>query len=205
MAHYLKAPPAPNLIVAPKQYDAGYQDKLNNVLRLYFNQLSSLLSVITGVNGMKYLQLPHGAWYDTTTQTAAAINTAYAVTFNSTTVEDEITKGTPTSRFYVPVTGQYNFQFSLQLSKASGGAAYAWVWPRINGVDVPDSNSKVAVQGTTAELVAAWNFILLMTAGDYFELMWATNDGIQLLAEAATAFAPAIPSAILTATFVSAS
>jgi hypothetical protein len=38
-----------------------------------------------------------------------------------------------------------------------------------------------------------------MNTGDYFELMWATsNTGIQILADPATAFCPAIPSVILT-------
>ena len=30
---------APNLPLAPKEYDAQYVDQLNNVLRLYFNRL----------------------------------------------------------------------------------------------------------------------------------------------------------------------
>lgn len=31
----------PNLPLAPENYDRRYQDQLNNVLRLYFNQLSN--------------------------------------------------------------------------------------------------------------------------------------------------------------------
>ena len=31
----------PNLPLAPDEYDRRYQDQLNNVLRLYFNQLSN--------------------------------------------------------------------------------------------------------------------------------------------------------------------
>ena len=33
----------PNLPSAPKQYDNRFQEQLNNVLRLYFNQLSNIL------------------------------------------------------------------------------------------------------------------------------------------------------------------
>ena len=44
MAHtYLRFPAAPNLPLAPDQWDARYQDQFANVLRLYFNQLSKLL------------------------------------------------------------------------------------------------------------------------------------------------------------------
>jgi hypothetical protein len=31
----------PNLPLAPENYDRRYQDQLNNVLRLYFNQISN--------------------------------------------------------------------------------------------------------------------------------------------------------------------
>ena len=204
MSRILRNPAVPNLPLAPVGYERIYQDQLNNVLRLYFNQLNNLNSGLTGTGGGAYLQLPNGAWYDTTTQTRVAINTAQAVTFNSNTLQNQITKDTvDTSKIYVEKDGYYNFQFSAQISKASGGASYIWIWPRINGHDVNDSASKVAVQGTTAESVPAWNFVLPMNAGDYFQLMWATDDSIVLLKEAATAFAPGIPSVILTATFVS--
>jgi hypothetical protein len=37
---------APNLPLAPNIYDKRYADQLNNVLRLYFNQLGSILGQI---------------------------------------------------------------------------------------------------------------------------------------------------------------
>ncbi len=39
-------PPAPNLPLAPGQYDSRYQEQFNNVLRLYFNRLNALLGQI---------------------------------------------------------------------------------------------------------------------------------------------------------------
>lgn len=35
---------APNLPLAPVDYDSRYQEQLNNVLRLYFNQLDKILA-----------------------------------------------------------------------------------------------------------------------------------------------------------------
>lgn len=196
---------APNLPLATRAYEQRYIDQLNNVLRLYFNQLDNFTTAISTIGGGAELQLPNGAWYDTTTQTRAAINTAKAVTFNSNTLQNQIAKdSTDTSKFYVEKSGYYNFQFSAQISKPSGGAAYVWIWPRVDGVDVPDSASKVAVQGMAAESVPAWNFVLPMNAGGYFQLMWATDNNITLLAEPSVSFAPGIPSVILTAVFVSA-
>ena len=201
----LKNTAAPNLPLATRAYEPQYLDQLNTVLRLYFNQLDNFTSAVANIGGGSNLQFPNGAWYDTTTQTRVAINTAQAITFNSNTLQNQITKNTvDTSKIYVEKSGYYNFQFSAQISKASGGAAYIWLWPRVDGIDVTASASKVAVQGTAAESVPAWNFVLPMNANSYFQLMWATDSDIKLLAEAATAFCPSIPSVILTTTFVSA-
>jgi hypothetical protein len=40
-------PAPPNLPLAPAQYDTQYGDKLTNVLRLFFNQLNSALTILT--------------------------------------------------------------------------------------------------------------------------------------------------------------
>jgi hypothetical protein len=37
---------APNLLVAPVDYNKQYQDQLNNALRLYFNQLDNFTGQI---------------------------------------------------------------------------------------------------------------------------------------------------------------
>jgi hypothetical protein len=150
-------------------------------------------------------QLPrrrYGSFYDTTTQTAAVINTAYAMTFNNTQFSQGITRGTPTSRIYADTLNIYNIQFSAQIVNTSGGGAHrAWIWLRKNGVDVPDSATVIRIQGNNTEAVAAWNFLLEMNQGDYFELMWAAdNTGVQLQTFAASGFYPAVPSVILTVT-----
>lgn len=196
---------APRLPAAPVEYNAQYQEQFMNILRLYFNQLDNLTGTLIGDNGGKFVQFPYGAFHDTTTQTAAATGTAYAVTFNSTDLSNDVAIGSPTSRIVVTNAGIYNFQFSLQLDKASGAAGHAYIWARVNGTDVTNSASEVAIQGTTAENIAAWNFVLEMNANDYFQLMWSVDDtNIQIKAVTAAAPVPAIPSAILTATFVSA-
>lgn len=143
----------------------------------------------------------HGVFYDTTTQTAAVINTAYPVTINSTSISDGVYIGTPTSRVYVDRIGTYNFQFSAQLFKASASAKNVFIWYRVNGVDAANSATSVTLAGSNAAVVAAWNFVVELNAGDYFELVWSTDDtGCQIYAAAASAPVPAIPSVILTVT-----
>lgn len=195
----------PRLPAAPLQYEPQFIEQYSNILRLYFNQLDSLTGALLGESGGRYVRFPYGAFHDTTTQTAAATGTAYAVTFNSTDLSNDVSIGSPTSKIVVANAGIYNFQFSLQLDKSSGAAGHTYIWARVNGVDVANSASEVAIQGTTAENIVAWNFVLSMNALDYFQLMWSVDDAnIQLKAVAAAAPVPAIPSVILTTTFVSA-
>jgi hypothetical protein len=42
----LRAPKAPNLLVAPVDYRQQYQDQLNNALRLYFNQIDNFTQAV---------------------------------------------------------------------------------------------------------------------------------------------------------------
>jgi len=132
---------------------------------------------------------------------ASTVNTAYAVTFNSTDLSFGVRIGTPASRIYVDSEGVYNFQFSLQLDKVSGGVGLFYLWARINGVDQTNSATQIRIQGNNAESVAAWNFVYKMTAGDYLELMWAVDTtDITIQTFAAAPPVPGIPSAILTVT-----
>lgn len=184
----------PNLPVAPNQYDRRYQDTLTNVLRLFFSQISNRLQSPT----------PHASYFDTTTQTNPVASAVNLFTYNSVETEFQVTRGTPTSKIYVNDTGIYNFQFSAQLDKTGGSASSVFIWPRINGVNVPNSATKVVIDGPNSEIVPAWNFVLVMESGDYFELAWQSADtDVVIRAEAAASNYPAIPSIILTVGWVS--
>ena len=183
----INAPAAPNLPLAPEAYNRPYADQLNNTLRLYFNQMSNVLNLVVGNEGGQYLSFPYGAFQDNTTQTAAATSTAYAVIWGETDTSNSVvvaTDGTNLTRVTVDETGLYNFAFSLQLVKASANSKNAWIWPRINGVDVPKSATKVTLAGSSAAAVAAWNFFVSVNDGDYLELYWMpSGSGVQLLSE----------------------
>lgn len=204
---------APSLPLAPDDWDRRFQDQYSNVLRLYFNRIDDFIARLNASGTPSAdgsgLTFPYGAFHDATTQTQVATNTAKAITFNATDYSSGVALGTPTSRVVTNTAGYYNFEFSAQLDKASGATASIWIWPKVNGANISASASKVSIQGTTAESVPAWNFVLPMNAGDYFELYWMTDDtNVQLKYEAGFGTAPndvpAIPSVILTATFVSA-
>ena len=205
-------PRAPNIPVAPGDYTPQYQNQLNDVFRLYFNQIDRYISGLQSTTGQRYLSAPYAAAHRSVTQTFAAANTAYVITFdtpdfiNGTTVS-------PTDGIHVNQAGIYNYQFSIQLSNSDSTSVHSsWVWLRQNGVDVPASNSKFDVLsshgGTPGFVIGAANFFLSMNAGDYVE-MWAAVDNTQITYPAAAAvtspFAmPAIPSVVATLSFVSA-
>ena len=156
---------------------------------------------VAPANTPQRARLRYGSFYDTTDQTAAVINTAYAMTFNTTDLSTGVTLGTPTSRVYVDTRRVYNVQFSAQFVNTAGGTHNVWVWLRKNGTDVANSATTLRLQGNSAEMVAAWNFLLDMNASDYFELMWeVSNLAVSLFADPASAVHPAIPSVILTVT-----
>jgi len=153
----------------------------------------------------------YGVFSDTATKTPAAIYTPYAITFNTTDFANGFSRGSPTSRIVAPTSGLYNFQFSVQLSSGSSSAKKIWIWPRVNGTDVPNSNSEVTVAANNAAEVVGWNWALSLNANDYFEIMYAVDDtNVQIVASAAQAGAtgtasfarPAVPSIILTVTEV---
>ena len=184
----------PNLPVAPVDYQQRYQDQFGNVLRLFFNTLTNY------ING----PVAHASYYDSTTQTNPVANQVNLFSFDTVISQFLISRSTPPTKIYVQDTGLYNFQFSAQLDKTGGSSSAVYIWPRINGVNVPDSATKIVIDGPNAEIVPAWNFVLLMGAGDYFELAWESSDtNVVILAEPASGNVPGIPSIILTVTWVS--
>lgn len=46
MSVLLRSSKAPNLLIAPVDYDQRYQDQLNNALRLYFNQIDNFTAFL---------------------------------------------------------------------------------------------------------------------------------------------------------------
>lgn len=64
MSYFLLSfPAAPNLPLAPGEWDARFQEQYSNVLRLYFNQLSEVLQLISAPQGGYHLSFPHGAFH----------------------------------------------------------------------------------------------------------------------------------------------
>jgi hypothetical protein len=204
----------------PRIYDPLHEAQRNRILETFAQQTYTKGQDV-GIYGPAKLIVPdvdslegavvskYGVFSDTTTQAAGAIYTPQAITFNTTDAADGFSRGSPTSRIVASRKGHFNFQFSLQLSSGSASNKKIWIWPRLNGADVANSNGEISLAGSNTMLVPSWNWVLYLNPNDYFQLMFAVEDtNIQITATAAqtgtagtaTFARPAVPSAILTVT-----
>ena len=206
----LDSPQPPNLPYAPSEWSSQYQEQLNNVLRLYFNQLNTNLRILLGADGGQHLQLPYGNFYDTTDQSAASTTTAYAITLNSSSLSNGVSVQN-SSQITVAQSGIYNVQFSVQLSNDDTAPQDIDIWFRVNGTDVAQSNTRFGLSqrkgvGDPYHTVGTVNLLLDLVASDYVQLMWRssnTSARIEAYSAGTSPTRPAIPSVIVTVTFVS--
>lgn len=174
------------------------ENKVNQALALVDNLTKAVEGLQMTPPQREFKRSRYGSFYDTTTQVATVINTATAITFNTTDLTQGVFLST-TSRVMVDTEGIYNYQISIQLDKTSGGTAEFYVWFRLNGVDVTDSASQIRLQGNNAEIFSSLNYFFDLKAGDYVEIMFSVTDvSVQVAATAAAAPHPGIPSIILT-------
>jgi len=124
--------------------------------------------------------------------TAAAANTAYAITYDAPAMADGISLGTPASRIVFEEGGTYLLAFSAQITSTSSSTVDFRFWPRVNGSDMPGSTIRANLHQNDASFVVSRSAVFQMAAGDYLEVMWATDSTSGFLqAAAATAYAPA--------------
>ena len=141
----------------------------------------------------------YGSWYSTATQTITSGATK-SITVNTTDMANGI-KVVGGSKFTVDYDATYNFQFSAQLFRDSGGGNgnTVQIWLAKNGTSVPNSATRVDVTTNAPQQVAAWNFYAKLKKNDYLELKWTANtSSMKILAASASGSVPAIPSVIVT-------
>lgn len=145
--------------------------------------------------------LDYGAFSSTVSQTLSAINTATAITLNTTSLTNGVTIGSPTSRLVVSQTGFYQIEASLQLTSTSASAKNVFFWLRKNGADVANTTNALTNDINGGYVSQSLFRNISLQAGDYIEIYWAADStDISLSAIAASGFAPAAPSAIVSVT-----
>ena len=139
----------------------------------------------------------------TSNVTAAAADTAYALTYTSTASEGITNDGTNPSRIVFSEAGEYVVSFSAQISSSTASAVTFRFWPRINGTNATGATMVTSLHNNGATFVASRTAIFTVAANDYLEAVWATTDTNGFLdATAATAYAPSAPASTIAITRV---
>ena len=206
----LQTPAPPDLPSPGQTYDERLTAQTHRGLLVYFRKLTNILSTVLGPRGGKYLNLPYGAFQDSTDQTAANTTTAYAITFDTTDYANGITLSN-SSRLNVSQGGIYNVQFSIQFKNTTNDTQDADVWFRKNGTDIAKSNSRFGLAprksaGDPSHIIAALNYFVDLAENDYLQLMWRPSDvgvSIEQYPAGTSPTRPATPSVIATVSFVS--
>ena len=206
----LEVPSIPSLGFAPEAYEKRYFAENNGTLNGYFRRLISVLGALFGPRGGKFLNTPHGAFFDLTDQVAASTTVATAVVFVNTDISNGVTLSN-SSRLNVADSGVFNIQFSIQLKNTTNDSHDVDIWFRKNGTNVDNSNSRYhpparKSTGDPSHMIAALNFFIELDAGDYVEIVYKVdnvNVTLEHFAAGSSPTRPAVPSAIATVSFVS--
>jgi hypothetical protein len=206
----LETPSLSPLGYPPEVYERRNLNENNGALNIFSRKLTSVLGSLFGPRGGKFMNNPYGAFQDSTDQTAANTTTAYAVTFNTTDFSNGVTIASG-SRITVADSGIWNLQFSIQFTNTTNASQDVDIWFRVNGTNVANSNSRFGFAprkgaGDPYHTIAALNYFVSLNATDYVEIMWRPTDvgvTIEQYAASASPTRPAVPSAIVTMSFVS--
>jgi len=197
---------APSLPLATPQYDSRYLDQLNNVLRLYFNQLDKILAQLrtSGTVDPNLINTPNGLFFSTADQTLAAVDTGYPITFNATYLDNQVAlQSGSTSKIEVALSGVYNFQLSCQLKSTNASAKDVQIWIKRNNTTIGYSSHRYTVEGSDNHMNVSWNFDIDLAAGEYIEMQWGADDtNVTLEAIPASSPYPAAASAVMAVNYV---
>jgi len=205
MANEIDNVEPPALPLPTEEYNRPAADQSNNVLRLFFNRLTSTLNTLLSTDdGGKYLYMPRGLFYSTTAQTAALVDTGYPAEFENTYIGNGVSiAGVDSTRITVSADGVYNFQVTLMTEHTNSSDVTVWTWINKNGSDVAYGAKKQTIKGNSDQPIY-WNFSIDVESGQYIEMYWATDDtALSLHTEAATPPHQGIPSAVVAVSFVS--
>jgi hypothetical protein len=141
----------------------------------------------------------HASFYRTTDVTAAAADTAYAITYDAPTGNVGIDRdATDSSKIVFDQAGEYLVMFSAQIASSSSSTVKFYFWPRLNGTDATNNTIIYSLHQNDATVVVSRSAKFDVSAGDYLQVMWAVDSTSGLLdASAATAFSPAAPATTL--------
>jgi hypothetical protein len=138
-----------------------------------------------------------------TTQNSAVSPASVAITYSERTIGtiDVLGSTYPNSQIVIPVAGTYKILFSAQCDVDGGGNHDLEIFPVIDGVSVPKSNTKIQLANTVESCLTV-DYILSFTANQLLQFNM-TSDSTQarivtIARGVGTPVIPDIPSIIVT-------
>jgi hypothetical protein len=212
--NFLNSPQPPRLPDAPVQYQSTAMAGLINVLRLYFNRISGVLSALFGTNGAAELQAPHAMLMSEQDQMSGGTTVANQLKFDTPVILQGIEiRGTNNDEIHFSKPGQYLVSFSIQVTNRSNAEQLFEVWAGFNGQNYPLSNTRYDIPERKSATV--WAHIVPAITGiftvsdpdnDYLTIKWwasSTDVFLQYYPSQTSPTRPEIPSIIMTVNFVS--
>ena len=185
--------------------------------------IGSEIITYTGKTATTFTGITRGVYGSTNTSHSIGASVAEAQTLASSTVAAPLTllQTTVSNGVYIDqadktkivhtIAGIYNIQFSIQMLTFDNTIDNVTIWFRLNGVDIPYSAGIATVPaihgGAPGTAIISWNLVQPLNAGDYLQLLFASNTGNTVAATyppGTSPTHPASPSIIVTSTFVSA-
>jgi len=182
----------------PGPYAASVQYATNSGSANY----SSSAGLVTSASGVPTRW--YGSFYSASTQTIADSASAYPMILGNTDFSNSVSNNS--SSIIFSNSGIYNIQWSGQFRNTSNNDRDAYIWLIKNGTDYPGSTGFIAVPsshgGIDGHIIAGWNYVLSINAGDYIQFYWgaeATTVSLQYYASATNPTRPDTVSLIVTA------
>jgi hypothetical protein len=159
--------------------------------------------MVLSVDG-EFLPIPYGEnsygyFADFNNQSVATINTATAITWDTTAYSHNISiDGTDASKIVFERSGVYRLNFSAEITSSSGSTVTFYFWPRINGVNIANSTMVTTLHNNGQKKIISRSGVFDVNANDYLQSMFAVDSANgSLSTTAATAFCPSSPSVTL--------
>jgi len=158
----------------------------------------------SGLSWATFANPTYGSFYSTTSQPVVGVGATTLVNFNSTYESNRVSiiggAGT-SSRVQIQDAGPFSITFSAQINLTNGTQPKVGdFWFRVNGVDVPQSNTQMTITGKDYQTVITINFVYTFANNDYFEIAFSsldTNYRIEALTGLTSPPRPDVPSIIL--------
>ena len=170
---------APNLLIAPEDYQRIYHEQMNNALRLYFSRNDANSTALLGPLGGRFINSPHISASDSTDQYATGNDIPTQVQWNTLEANEGFTLNLDGSAT-CPASGTYKIDYSLQFTNTDNVSHDVFVWLQTNGTLTPNSSSRFTVPARKSALdfgylVAYSSVTFDIRAGDTIRLWWATS------------------------------